>query len=57
MWGIALKLKLKRKEGGEEYKGNISIKWRLAAYLALFTAVLIAVLWLLQIVFLNDFYR
>ena len=37
--------------------GNISIKWRLAAYLALFTAVLIAVLWLFQIVLLNDFYR
>ena len=36
---------------------NTSIKWKLFAYIALFAAVMIFVIWLFQIVFLNAFYR
>jgi len=36
---------------------KMSIKWRLFAYFALFTAVVIVFLWIFQIVFLDDFYK
>ncbi|MBO5648440.1 MAG: HAMP domain-containing histidine kinase [Clostridia bacterium] len=36
---------------------QISIRWKLAAYLAIFVFVLLGVLWLCQIVFLGDVYR
>ncbi len=36
---------------------SVGIKWKLFAYLALFVAVILLVLWLCQVVFLNDIYR
>ena len=36
---------------------QIGIRWKLAAYLAIFVSVLLLVLWLFQIVFLGDVYR
>lgn len=36
---------------------NISIKWKLFRYLAIFTAVMLAFLWFFQIVFLDSFYK
>lgn len=36
---------------------KISIKWRLFIYFAIFTAVVLAFLWIFQIVFLDDFYK
>ena len=33
------------------------IKWRIFAYFALFTAIVIVFLWIFQIVFLDDFYK
>ena len=36
---------------------QIGIRWKLAAYLAVFVSVLLLVLWLFQIVFLGDVYR
>lgn len=36
---------------------QIGIRWKLAAYLAIFVSVLLIVLWLFQIVFLGDVYR
>lgn len=37
--------------------GKIKIKWRIFFSLTLFTAVIIALLWLFQVVFLDDIYR
>lgn len=36
---------------------GLKIKWKLLAFMASFTAVIIVLLWLLQIVFLNDIYK
>lgn len=36
---------------------KMGIKWRLFAYFALFTAIVIIFLWIFQIVFLDDFYK
>lgn len=36
---------------------KVGIKWRLFIYFAIFTAVVIAVLWVFQIIFLDDFYK
>lgn len=36
---------------------NISIRWKIFSFLLLFSAALLMVLWLFQIVFLDDFYR
>lgn len=36
---------------------SIRLKWKLFAYLACFTGLLIVLLWLFQIVFLNSFYK
>ena len=36
---------------------RVSIKWRLFAYLAAFVAFLLILLWLFQIVFLDEFYK
>ena len=36
---------------------HISIKWRLFNYLAIFTTVILILLWLLQVVFINNFYK
>lgn len=36
---------------------QLSIKWRLFNYLALFTTVILILLWLLQVVFINSFYK
>ncbi len=36
---------------------QISIKWKIFLYILIFAAVMIVLLWLFQIVFLNDFYR
>jgi signal transduction histidine kinase len=36
---------------------KVSIKWRLFIYFGIFTAVVIAFLWIFQIVFLDDFYK
>ncbi len=38
-------------------QGKISIKWKLFLYLALFTAAMLGILWLFQVVFLEDFYK
>ncbi|MBQ7982339.1 MAG: HAMP domain-containing histidine kinase [Clostridia bacterium] len=39
------------------FNRQISIRWKLVAYLAVFVSVLLLVLWLFQIVFLGDVYR
>jgi signal transduction histidine kinase len=36
---------------------KISIKWQLFAYIALFAAIMLLLLWLFQVVFLRDFYK
>lgn len=36
---------------------GLGIKWKLFAYLTAFTVIILAVLWLLQVVFLGDIYR
>lgn len=36
---------------------KISIKWKVFGYLMIFTTFIILLLWLLQVVFLDDFYR
>lgn len=36
---------------------KISIKWKIFGYIMLFTTFIIVLLWLLQVVFLDDFYR
>jgi Signal transduction histidine kinase len=36
---------------------NVSIKWKLFIYLALFTAATLLLLWLFQVVFMNGFYK
>lgn len=36
---------------------KVSIKWRIFIYFAVFTAVVIAILWVFQIIFLDDFYK
>ncbi len=36
---------------------SIGIKWKLFAYLAVFAAVILIILWLCQVVFLSDIYR
>lgn len=36
---------------------KVSIKWRLFIYFAIFTAVVIAILWVFQTIFLDDFYK
>ncbi len=38
-------------------RDGLSIKWKIFIYILIFAAVMILLLWLLQIVFLNDFYR
>lgn len=38
-------------------QNKIGILWKLFGYFAVFIAVILLLLWLLQIVFLNDFYR
>lgn len=38
-------------------KGGASIKWRIFALFALFTAVMLALLWVFQVVFLDSFYK
>lgn len=40
-----------------ERLNHISIKWRIFAYFAVFTAVILVFLWVFQVVFLNDFYK
>ena len=35
----------------------VGIKWRIFAYLAAFVALILVILWLCQVVFLNDIYR
>jgi signal transduction histidine kinase len=40
----------------ERFK-RISIKWRIFAYFAVFTAVILIFLWVFQVVFLDDFYK
>lgn len=41
----------------EKPNKKISIGWKLLIYLSLFSAGLLVMLWLLQIVFMADFYR
>ena len=36
---------------------HISIKWRIFSYFTLFTTVILILLWLLQVVFMNSFYK
>ncbi len=36
---------------------KVSVKWRLFIYFAVFTGIVIAFLWVFQIVFLDDFYK
>ena len=36
---------------------NLTIKWKLFAYFAAFVTIILVILWVFQIVFLNDFYR
>lgn len=36
---------------------HISIKWRIFSYLALFTTMILILLWLFQVVFMNSFYK
>ena len=43
----------KRRRGG----GRIGIKWKLSVYLAAFTLISIALLWLCQVVFLDPIYK
>lgn len=38
-------------------RGKISVKWKLFMYLAIFIGVILAILWLFQVVFLEDFYK
>lgn len=38
-------------------RNRVGILWKLFGYFAVFIAVILMLLWLLQIVFLNDFYR
>ncbi len=44
-------------EWGIDLKHRIKIKWKIFIYMLAFTAVLIAMLWLLQTVYLEDFYK
>ena len=37
--------------------GRISMSWKLFAYLALFTAFILLVVWVMQIAMLNHFYQ
>lgn len=36
---------------------KVSIKWRIFSYFAVFTAAVLGLLWVLQVVFLDDFYK
>lgn len=38
-------------------KRRVSVRWKIFGYLALFVGILLILLWLFQIVFLNNFYR
>lgn len=53
VWGIVLKDKLKT---GYQQKKKISLKWKIFGGFLLFTGILLILLWVLQIVCLNDFY-
>ena len=37
--------------------GNISIKWKIFSFMAIFVAFVIGLLWIMQVVFLDDFYK
>lgn len=41
----------------KEQNGKISIKWRIFGCFAIFTVIILTLLWVFQIVFLNDFYK
>lgn len=41
----------------DTYKSGVSIKWKVFLYLMLFATVIAAVLWLCEIVFLDDIYK
>ena len=47
---------LKKKECGFDPNG-ISIRWKLATYMALFVAVILLITWLFQVFLLDNFYR
>ena len=37
--------------------GRLGVKWKLFGFLALFTALILVILWLCQVVFLEDIYK
>lgn len=41
----------------KEHFKRIGIKWRIFAYFAVFTAIILILLWVFQVVFLNSFYK
>ncbi len=53
-WGIALR---RTDANKESRRSHVGIKWKVFGWFALFTVIILVILWLFQIVFLDDIYK
>ena len=54
---FSARLRLPQKKEEDAHRRSRSIKWKIYAYLVLFTAIILLLLWLCQVVFLDDIYK